>query len=237
VIAVKRGHSIQEVQRLPQTDIPSGLFQLNQLFEQDIMEIPGVNTEMFGQPSKDYLQEASLLAKMRQSSGLTLFQDLFDNYRLAKKMLGEVLIDKVISNYTPDKVSEIIGHPPAQEFYDKNFMKYKVQPEEGVLTDSQREMYYSQLLALKQLGAPISWDTIIAASPIQGQQAIKEAMAKDAQAQAQAAAKEDEQRQAMNKLLQSKTISNIAASEEKRAKAQVETENAKIKQMQLLTQK
>ena len=237
VIAVKRGHSINEVQRLPQTDIPAGLFQLNQLFEQDIMEIPGVNTEMFGQPSKDYLQEASLLAKMRQSSGLTLFQDLFDNYRFAKKMLGEVLIDKVISNYTPDKVSEIIGHQPAQQFYDKEFMKYKVEPEEGVLTDSQREMYYSQLLALKQLGAPINWETIIAASPIQGQQAIKETMAKDAQAAAAAAAEADQQREAMNKLLQTKAVSNIAASEEKRAKAMLETENAKLAQVKLLTQK
>ncbi len=235
VVLVKRNHSVQEVQKLPSTDIPSGLFQLNQLFEKDIMDIPGANSEMFGQPSKDYLQEASLLAKMRESAGLTIFQDLFDSYRLSKKMLGNILVKMIQDNFSPAKIAQILGHQTHTAFFDKKFAKYDIIPQEAMLTDTQRELFYTQLLMLKKLGAPINWQTIIEASPIQGQAKLRQSVEQATEAQARAAKEEEANRVEMNRLLQTKAMSNIAVSEEKKAKAELETVNAKIKQEQLLT--
>ena len=183
---------MDQAQRLMPPDIPAGLMQLSEILDKDIMEIPGANSELFGMAESDHMQVAGILAKMRQAAGLTILQDIFDNYRLAKKLVGLKLIRLIQANYTPQKVSRILGHQPSREFFTGDFGKYDAIPVEGVLSDSQRQMYFAQLVSLKQMGAPIPWKAILDAAPIEDKgrlQAMVEAgeQARSGQAKGQAA--------------------------------------------------
>lgn len=187
VIWMKTSNQLTDAQRLPPPDIPAGLMQLNELFDKDIVEIPGANAELMGSVESGDIQIAGILAKMRQGQGLTILQDLFDNYRLSKKVLGGKIIRAIQNNWYPDKVAKVTGGQPTRQFFSRDFGKYDAIPVEGVLSDSQRQMYASQLLSLKAQGAPIPWGQILEHVAIQNKSLLLEAIAKEEQAQAAAA--------------------------------------------------
>ena len=81
VIWLKPEAQMTDVQRMQAPDIPPGQFQLEAEFEKDIMEIAGVNSELFGMAENDKIETAGILSKMRQSAGLINLQDLFDGLR------------------------------------------------------------------------------------------------------------------------------------------------------------
>ena len=89
------------------------------------------------------------------------------------------------NNYDPSKIERITNRKTTPEFYKKDFGKYDAVPIEGVLTDTQRQMNYFQLFALKKEGAPIPWEAIIEAAPIERKDLLTKIVS-DAQKQAQA---------------------------------------------------
>ncbi|MBI9081488.1 MAG: hypothetical protein JEY79_17320 [Pseudodesulfovibrio sp.] len=211
------------VDRLMPPDIPPGLMQLSELLDKDIMEIPGANSELMGMPESNNVEVAGMLAKMRQGQGITILQDLFDNYRLSKKILGRKLVQIVQKKYTPAKVMRITGKPPAQEFFTQNFGKYDCMAVEGVLTDSQRQMSFGQLLGMKQMGAPIPWSAIIDVAPLENKDELKKAVEAEEQGQAQAQQKQMQMEQ-MNMAMAQAKLSEMAA--EQRRESTQATENA-----------
>lgn len=223
---IKNALANRQVQAIQPPAIPSGLMQFAELMDKDIMEIPGANNELLGIPEKDQTQTPGLLAKLRQSQGLTTLQDVFDNYRLSKDLLGQKLLKTIQQTYTPDKIQKILGEEPVQEFFDKDFGKYKIYTTEGVLTDSQRQMYYSELTQLKQMGAPIPWAAILKASPMQKKDELQEVVAQEEEK----AAKEQEHQRRLEevqvKAMLAKTREDVAGSVEKTAQAQEDRADA-----------
>jgi len=207
-------------QRIDPPNIPTGLFQFQELMDRDIMEIPGANNELLGIPDRDQTQTPGLLAKLRQSQGLTTLQGIFDNYRLSKSLLGHKLLKVIQQTYTPDKVQKILNEQPAPEFFNRQFSKYRVDVSEGVLTDSQRQMYYSELVLLKQMGAPIPWSAIIDAAPVQKKDDLQKIVEQE---EKQAAAEMQRQRQLEEiqvKAFLAKTREDVASSVQKQAQAE-----------------
>jgi hypothetical protein len=203
-------------------DIPQGFFQAMESLDNDVMEIPGANSELFGTPENDDIQTAGILAKLRSSQGLVVLQDLFDNLRLSQKHLGNKQVDMIQHTFQPDKVQRITGKPPAKEFYTKRFGKYDCVPTEGILTDSQRQMHYTQLFAMKQAGAPIPWAAIIDVAPIENKEQLMAMIKAEEQAQGKMAQLEQQVQLLQSMMMQSKIKSDLANAEEKRAQA---TEN------------
>jgi len=171
-------------QKIVPADIPQGFFALSEVLDRDIMEIPGANAELMGTPENPDIQMAGILAKMRSAQGLTVLQDIFDNYRLSKKLLGQRLIRMIQVNYSAEKIRRILGEDPAPAFSVRDFGKYDCVPCEGVLTDTQRQMYFSQLLSWKQMGAPIPWSEILDVAPLENKDKLKKAVQEAEQAQA-----------------------------------------------------
>ncbi len=167
VIWLRANRSAADVSRLPPPQFPQGLFEAMELLDRDIMEIPGANSELLGMPDASGAQVAGILSKLRQASGLTILQDLFDNYRLAQKLVGQKMIRMIQENYGPEKIRRITGGTPSPEFYSKDFGKYDAVPVEGVLSDTERQVRFAQLVELKRMGAPISWEALIEASPLE----------------------------------------------------------------------
>ena len=226
VIWIKDGYELTDVREIEGAKVPEGLFRLNEIFDQDIVQIPGANDDLLGTPEKEDVQIAGVLAKLRQSSGITILQDLFDNYRRSKKLLGTKLIKMIQKNYVPQKIIRIIGEPPSPDFYEANFSVYDCVPTEGLLTDTQRHMFFMQLMALKQMGAPIPYSYVVAHAPVDGTQELVQMMQQAEQSEAQRGQQMQQLEQALAQLQLAKsgtevavTQENLAQSEQNRAKA------------------
>ena len=223
------------IRKIDPPSIPPSLFQLEQTLSGEIMEIAGVNNELMGVPDNENLRIAGFLAKLRQAAGLTSLQKYFDNYRLAKAMLGDKLVKVIQQNYGPDKVAKILGGPPAREFYDRNFGKYKIDVVESLLSDSQRQMYYRELVMLKQMGAPIPWSAILEAAPIEHREKLQQAVAQEEQNLAQQMAEEKQKDAIWLQAQLAKTREEVASEVERRAETKRELSQSQLNTVKALT--
>ncbi len=190
VIWLKPEAQMTDIQRLQAADIPASMFQLEAEFERDIMEIAGVNSELFGMADNDKVEIAGVLGKMRQSAALVNLQDIFDGLRESQKLLGRKTLCLMQMNYSAEKVKLITKKEPTPEFYSKAFARYDVVVEEGLLTDTQKQNEFTQRLALKGMGVNITDDEIISASSLHGKQKIAQRMQQQQQAAQQAQAQQ-----------------------------------------------
>jgi len=177
------------IERIQPGNIPPSLFQLQDIYSKGMSEILGINDASFGIPNSG--SESGSLMMLRQSSAITNLQTVFDNLRYAQKLVSKKIL-KLIQTWTPQKVEKILGRKPSPQFYSKEFIKYDISVQEGILTDTQRQMYFKQLLELKQItdtpgNGPITAEMIVKAAPIQnGAQMLKE-IEENQKAQAQQA--------------------------------------------------
>lgn len=226
VIFMKPEANMADIQRLNPAEIPMSMFQLEQEFEKDIMEIAGVNSELFGMAENDKIETAGILSKMRQSAGLINLQDLFDGLRESQKLLGQKTLKLMQLNYTPEKIKMITKRDPTPEFYSNAFSKYSVVIEEGILTDTQKQTEFIQLNALRALGVNITDEELINASNLHNKEEIKQRIKAQADAAAQVQQMQTEmamQNQAvLTQAAESKAMSDRALAHEREAKIQLD---------------
>jgi len=172
------------LEKIPPAQIPPSMFQLADVFSKGMSEILGVNDAAFGVP--DSGNESGIMMMLRQGAAITNLQGVFDNLRYAQKHLSTKVL-KLIQTWTPEKVERILGRPPSEQFYSKDFIKYDISVQEGVLTDTQRQMHFRQLVDLKQLGAPVTGEMLAKAAPLQGKASYIQQLAEMEQQQAQQA--------------------------------------------------
>lgn len=177
VIFMKPEAQMTDLQKVESPGIHPSLFQLEAEFEKDIMEIAGVNSELFGMAENDKIETAGVLGKMRQAAGLINLQDLFDGLRESQKLLGRKVLKLIQANYTPEKIELITKKKPTDEFYSKSFAKYDVAIEEGVLTDTQQQGEFIQLNALRAMGVQITDEELIDSSSLHDKKKIKDRIA------------------------------------------------------------
>lgn len=208
------------LEKVPPAQVPPSMFQLQELFDRDIIEIAGVNDAAFGQT--ETAGDSGVMMMLRQGAALVNLQDLFDNLRLSQKNVSKKVL-QLVQKWSPEKVKRIINEEPTEQFYEKDFMKYDIAVQEGVLTDTQRQMYFRQLVDLRQLGAPVSGEMLADAAPIQGKSEYTEKLAEMEQQQAQQAQAQqkiqDELLQNQAQMAQAKAISDIALSKERFTRA------------------
>jgi len=204
------------LEKIPAAQIPPSMFQLQELFDRDMMEIAGINDAAFGQ--SESAQESGVMFMLRQGASIINLQEVMDNLRLSQKMVSKKVL-KLIQKWKPEKVKRIINEEPTQQFYDPEFTKYDVAVQEGILTDTQRQMYFRQLVDLKQLGAPVTGEMLGKAAPIQGKSEYNEEIAAMEKAQAEQAQKAEALQQQIlqtqSEASQAKAISDIALSKER----------------------
>lgn len=208
------------IEKIPPAQIPPSMFQLQELFDRSMMEILGVNDASFGVP--DSGNESGIMMMLRQGSSIVNLQDVFDNLRFSQKCLSLKAL-KIIQTWTPEKIKRIINEEPTQQFYNRDFTKYDIAVQEGMLTDTQRQMYFRQLVDLKQLGVPVSGAMLAEAAPIQGKTEYVQQLKQEEQAQAQQMQQQAQMQQQLldsqRQLAQAKSISDIALSKERFTRA------------------
>lgn len=220
VIWKKRGSTPGNIEKIAPAQIPPSMFQLQELFDRDIVELLGINDAAFG--IAENANDSGVMMQLRQGAAITNLQTIFDRLRLSQKMVSQKML-KLIQTWTPDKVKRILNEEPTEEFYNRDFTKYDIAIQEGMLTDNQKQMYFRQLVDLQQLGVPVTPEMLVEAAPIQGKsdyleqiQQMQEQQEQQAQEQAQLQNEiMDSQRQSQ----QAKAISDIALSKERFTRA------------------
>ena len=136
------------------------------------------------------------------------------------------LLQMIQENYTPNKVQQIIGEPPTQLFFNKDYAKYNCTPAEGILTDSQRQMYFGQLVALQQMGVPIPPSALLEAAPIQNKEELIQFVKAAEQAQAQQAQENKELEDIIKQVNVAKMQADLARAHERVSQEQENRANA-----------
>lgn len=219
VIFLKPEAQMTDIQRIEPPNIPPSFFQLEGEFAKDMIENVGISPENLGMAENDNIETAGVLAKMRQAAGLVNLQDLFDGLRDSQKLLGRKVLKLIQKNYTPEKIKLITKKDPTPEFYSGAFAKYDVAVEEGILTDTQRQSQFVQLMALKQTGVAIPDDLIIKNSNLHGKAALQEHLQQQQQAVQQA---QQAQEQLQMKVIDSKAQADNALAAERLNKIQLD---------------
>jgi hypothetical protein len=173
-----------DVVKIEAPQIPPSMIQLSELLGKEVQEISGVSEELLGMAQDD---KAGILSMLRQGANLTTLQGLFDNLDYAQKMLGDIRISLVQSNWTPGKVQRVIGEEPSQQFYNRAFGKYKSIVEDGLNTSTQRQMQFAQLLQLRELGIPVPAEILVESSTLQNKEKLTNALTAQEQQASQAA--------------------------------------------------
>lgn len=173
-----------DVVKIEAPQIPPSMIQLSELLGKEVQEISGVSEELLGMAQDD---KAGILSMLRQGANLTTLQGLFDNLDHAQKLLGDIRIQLIQSNWTPGKVQRVIGEEPSQQFYNRAFGKYKSMVEDGLNSSTQRQMQFAQLLQLRELGIPVPAEILVESSTLQNKEKLTNALTAQEQQASQAA--------------------------------------------------
>lgn len=208
------------LEKIPPAQIPPSMFQLQQTFDNDMVEIAGINDAAFGAP--DSGNESGIMMMLRQGAALTNLQDLFDNLRLSQKYISEKIL-KMTQSWRPAKIKRILNEKPSPAYYDYESIKYDISIQEGILTGTQKQMYFRQLLDLQQAGAPVTGTMLAEAAPIQGKteylEQIKQMEQQQAQEQQRQQAIQDQLLESQMEQAKANAISSLSAASERRARS------------------
>jgi|SRR5271170_240418 len=174
-----------DVQPIPTPTVPPGLLELQLQIEKEIMEIAGVNEELFGMSNEK--GTAGILSMLRQGAGLVTLQPLFDRLDMAQKILGNLYLDLIQNNFGEAKIERILGKQPTPEFSSARFQKYDCLIEEGLLTSDQKKMQFAQLLQLRELGIQIPDSVLLKSATLQNKNELLDAIGQQEQQQQQQA--------------------------------------------------
>lgn len=138
-----------DVAPIPPPPVAQGWMELIASIEKEIMDIVGPE-ELFAQNmnSKDM---TSVLMKLKMGAGLTGLRNIFDRLNHSQMMMGEIIDDLIVENFSQGKVAKILGEQPSEMFFDREYTKYSCIVEEAELTSTQRQLKFLQAVQLKQI--------------------------------------------------------------------------------------
>lgn len=153
VLVIDPAFQMNDVEQMPIVPPAPTMIQMEEQLKQVLAEISGVNEELLGSAIDD---KAGILSMLRQGSGLTTLQKLFDQFDEFQRMTGDIIIEMIQKNWTFGKVQQVIGEAPTPEFDNKIFFKYGCKVVPGVLTESQQQLEAQQLIYVRsELGIPV----------------------------------------------------------------------------------
>jgi len=221
VVWKKPGLQPGALERLQAAQIPPSFFDLNNLHDSDIGMVANISDELLGQASND--QDSGLKVMLRQGAALVGLQDVFDNLRFAQEVTSKKVI-KMLCSWTPEKMQRIMNEEPDERLKSIDVSKYDIAVQEGVLTNSQQQLFFRQMLDIKAIDPDAVPPGFLAKiAPLQGKteylQAVEEYNKQQQQQQAEQAKVQNQQMAVQSELIQSQSIANIASAKERFTRA------------------
>jgi hypothetical protein len=224
IVVVNKGFDpTNDVQQLDASDLPPNVLQHMQQLDSDILEISGLNETQLGADEGGNTQVSGRLAEVRASQGMTGSRGMFDAYEYTLKELGRVVLSAVQKNYSAEKVERIINEPPSPTFNDPTFGQYDAVVKQAVLTRTQRDAYYYEILRLKDLGVAIPDSEVLDAVPMQNKTKLRKLLEQQQQAAQAEQQRLQEQDARQAALTESAIESETARKEAETARASAQT--------------
>lgn len=208
------------IQQVQQGGIPPG-WQEETAFLQDLsFRIAGVNESLMGQDEGGNTQVSGRLAEVRAANGLRANRSIFDNFEKAQQYLGSKVLRAIQKNYGPGKIRRIIGKEPTEQFFNQEFDRFDAVIKQGILSQTQRDSFYFELLRLVEIYGPehIPASLALEKLPMAGASEVQKAVQAQEQQKQQAQQIQEEERQRAARLTDSVTEQNIALAQERRAR-------------------
>lgn len=187
VLTINPRFNMDDVQPMPIIPPDPTIIQMEEMLKDVMRQISGVNEELLGAAVDE---KAGVLSMLRQGAGLTTLQRLFDQFDESQRLCGNIILEMIQKNWSYNKVKMVVGEEPSQEFDNKAFLKYGTKVVQGVLTESQQQLEFQQLIYLYELtGAsnPLLLERALEVSTIQEKDKLIEAMQQRQKAEAQQA--------------------------------------------------
>jgi hypothetical protein len=147
-VIINEGYEMTDVDKIQPSGVPESDMALAQQMADLIYQTSGIQMENWsGQEDK---QISALTALIKQAANLMVFQKYFDQWDLADKLLGNILIQIPLNNWNAEKVKLLIGEEPTPFFYSRVFAKYKVLVEESDLTPTQQNLQAQQMFEVNE---------------------------------------------------------------------------------------
>ena len=170
---------MDSVQQLDGGGANPALIEYQSVLDQLTLTLANVNESVLGVDDKGNTQVSGRLAQVRIAQGLRTNRKIFDNVELSQKVLGGLVFKAIQNHYPAGKVKRIIGEEPTPQFYEKDFEQYDAVIKEGVRSQSQRDAYYYELVALKRDGiVDVPEEEIVRALQMAGLSDLEEAIAR-----------------------------------------------------------
>jgi len=142
----------------------------------------------------------------------------------------QLLTQKIVrfqQKWSDKKIERISGNPVATMFRDKDLSKYDIICSQGALTNHQKQLQFSQMVELRQLGVEeITGSMLLKHAPIQAKTELLKEVEANAQAASQQAQKMEElqmqQLDIQNKLSEAEIVSKLSLSTEREARAKAD---------------
>lgn len=224
-IIIRDGYEMTDVEKIQASGVPeSDMALADQLFDM-VFKTTGVSFENFGWNENNQANESGIKVALKQGAALVALQKYFDQWDTALKLLGDLELQIVQNNWSPAKISRMIGEECTPEFKSKMFSRYHVTVAEGMNTPVQQMTQFNQLLELNQvLGGIIPPRFILQHATLQGKEELIQAI-EEQQQQAQAAQQHSQQLEdaildAKLQELQSKAVANIATARERHGRSE-----------------
>lgn len=181
----------------------------------DILQLSGSSEELLGIAEGGNTEVSGTLAKQRAANALTTFQDLFDNLSLSQKLMSEKSLRMIMANWTTEKMQRISGKELPPGIDDVDVAKYDIVVKESLLTDTQRNLHYLQLLEAVKSGIEIPQSALIEALPIADKTKLMEAYEQEQQAKQEQQQKIEAQEEMLRQLQQAKVYSDVSLGQER----------------------
>jgi len=173
VLMLKQSSQMEDVQPISPPPLDPTTIQLSQLLSDEMMKISGINEELLGAADDD---KSGVLSMLRQGAGLTTLQPIFDGWDTSQKLLGEFVNEMIVENFSPGKMKKILGKEVDQGLIDKQPLRYECVVEEGILTSTQKQMQFLQLIKLREMELPIPTKALIESLVVQDKEGLLKAI-------------------------------------------------------------
>lgn len=183
VLSIDPAFTMDDVQPMDIRPPSPVMLQMEEMLMNVAHRIAGLDPSAMGIDVDD---KAGIISMMRQAATARNLQRLFDQFDEAQRLCGDILIQMIQKNWTYNKVKQVIGEEPTDEFDNKAFYKYGCKVVQGVLTEQQSQLELAQLLHLNEITqGKVPIKNLIDAFTIQNKDEIIKTMSEEAQAQAQ----------------------------------------------------
>jgi hypothetical protein len=196
----KGGRAIQDaVFQFGGPQLGGGILESIEILDREETETTGMNEEIFGSDDKNI---PGILHSYRTGAALTGKGGIFQNFRRAKRQVGHKLVKMNQIWLSPEDIMRQINEQPAPGFYEPDFTRFDCNPIEGLLTASQRQLYFLELKELYQLFPNVIPPSfVIANAPVQQPDELSEVIKQREQQSSQVAAAELQTKQMLDQVM------------------------------------